>query len=123
MALKTSGWDGMIVRGKSAEPVYLSVDSKGVEFKSAKGIWGKDTHDAQELLLKEGSGAVVIGPAGENLVRYANICSGHRFLGRGGMGAVMGAKKPKRIVAKGKEFKIVPKKEKKFESNKKRATR
>lgn len=123
MALKTSGWDGLIVRGKSSEPVYLSVDSKGAEFKSAKGIWSKDTHAAQEIMLGEGSGAVVIGPAGENLVRFANICSGHRYLGRGGMGAVMGSKNLKGIVAKGKEFKIVPVRQKKFESNKKRAVK
>jgi len=115
MALKTSGWDGLIVKGKSRVPTFLVVDSKGVEFKSAKSIWGKDTFTAQETLGKNGSGAVVIGPAGENLVRYANICSGHRFLGRGGMGAVMGSKNLKGIVAKGKEFRFVPKKKAKFD--------
>ena len=105
IALKTSGWDGIIIKGRSKNPVYLYIDSKGVEFKNAKKIWGKDTRASQEVLNKEGAGALVIGPAGENLVRYANICSGHRFLGRGGMGAVLGSKNLKGIVAKGSRCK------------------
>jgi aldehyde:ferredoxin oxidoreductase len=108
MALRTSGWDGIIVKGKSKSPVYLVIDSRGVTFKSASKLWGKDTAASQKSLEKEGSGALVIGPAGENLVSYANISSAHRFFGRGGMGAVLGAKKLKGIVAAGKEVKIVP---------------
>ena len=123
IALKTSGWDGVIIKGAASQPTYLVIDSKGVKFKSAKTIWGKTTSESQEPLEKEGSGALVIGPAGENLVRYANICSGQRFLGRGGMGAVWGAKKLKGIVAKGNEYKIVPAKMKKFEKTKKKALR
>ncbi|HQO03540.1 MAG TPA: aldehyde ferredoxin oxidoreductase N-terminal domain-containing protein, partial [Spirochaetota bacterium] len=73
MALKTSGWDGLLIKGKSAKPVYLYIDSKGVQFRDAKTIWGKEIRKAQDVVLKEGSGAVVIGPAGENLVRFANI--------------------------------------------------
>jgi len=115
MALKTSGWDGIIIKGKASAPTYLVIDSKGVQFKSAKGLWGKDTQTAQQMLLKEGSGAVVIGPAGENLVLFANMASGHRFLGRGGLGAVMGSKNLKGIVAKGKEVKIIPARKKSFD--------
>jgi aldehyde:ferredoxin oxidoreductase len=114
MAFKTSGWDALVIKGKCSAPTYLSIDSTGVQFKPAKGIWGKDTQASQAALLKEGSGALVIGPAGENLVSYANIASGHRFLGRGGMGAVMGSKNLKGIVAKGGEVKIVPANKKKF---------
>lgn len=119
-ALKTSGWDGIIVKGKASAPAYLVVSSRGVEFRDAKALWGKGTLEAQDELMKEGSGAVVIGPAGENLVSYANICSGHRFLGRGGMGAVMGSKNLKGIVALGKEFKIVPKNQKRFDNTRKK---
>lgn len=119
MALKTSGWDCMIVKGKAKKPTVLVVDSKGVTFMDAKGIWGKDTIQSQELLSKYGTGSLVIGPAGENLVRFANICSGHRFLGRAGMGAVLGSKNLKGIVAKGKEVKIIPKKAKKFDKARK----
>jgi aldehyde:ferredoxin oxidoreductase len=120
MALKTSGWDAMIIKGKASAPTFLVIDSRGVKFKPAGAIWGKDTEAAEAFLLKEGAGALVIGPAGENLVAFANIRSGHRFLGRGGMGAVLGSKKIKGIVAKGGEFKIVPADKKKFNrSNKK----
>ncbi len=114
MALKTSGWDGIIIKGKASVPTYLVIDYNGVQFKSAEKIWGEDTQTAQEELLKDGKGAVVIGPAGENLVRYANIRSGHRFLGRGGMGAVLGSKNIKGIVAKGGEVRIKPLDKKKF---------
>ncbi|OHD72430.1 MAG: aldehyde ferredoxin oxidoreductase [Spirochaetes bacterium RBG_16_49_21] len=120
MALKTSGWDGIIISGKAKVPVYLYIDSKGVQLKPAKAIWGKDTGAAEAVLSKEGVGALVIGPAGENLVRFANIRSGHRFLGRGGMGAVLGSKNIKGIVAKGGEVKIVPAKKKKFDRSNKR---
>jgi aldehyde:ferredoxin oxidoreductase len=114
MALKTSGWDTIIITGKASAPTYLAINSKGVQFKSAKAIWGKETDKAEAVLLKEGSGALVIGQAGENLVHFANIRSGHRFLGRGGMGAVLGSKNIKGIVAKGGEVKIVPAKKKLF---------
>jgi aldehyde:ferredoxin oxidoreductase len=120
MAFKTSGWDGIIISGKAAVPVYLYIDSKGVKLKSAKNIWGKETAAAEAALLNEGAGAVVIGPAGENLVRFANIRSGHRFLGRGGMGAVLGSKNIKGIVAKGGEKKIVPAKKSRFGRSNKR---
>ena len=108
MALKTSGWDGMVIKGRSETPVYLYVDSNGVEFRSADELWGQGTRSAEAALTKEGGGALVIGQAGENQVYYANIRSGHRFLGRGGMGAVLGSKNLKGIAARGKEYKIVP---------------
>lgn len=123
MALKTSGWDALIITGKAETPTYLSIDATGVQFKPAESIWGQKTGTAQQELLKEGNGAVVIGPAGENLVRFANIRSGHRFLGRGGMGAVLGAKNLKGIVAKGGEFSIVPVHKKRFSKINKRFTR
>ncbi|HOV09997.1 MAG TPA: aldehyde ferredoxin oxidoreductase family protein [Spirochaetota bacterium] len=123
MALKTSGWDGMIIKGKAKNPTYLYVDSKGVEFRDAKKLWGKDTQTTQEEILKDAGGAMAIGPAGENLVRFANVASGHRFLGRGGLGAVMGSKNLKAIAAKGSEFKIVPVNKKKFEKAKAKATK
>jgi aldehyde:ferredoxin oxidoreductase len=107
-ALKTSGWDGIIIEGKAERPVYLVIDYDGVTFKSATKCWGKDTLGSQKFLKKEGSASLVIGPAGENLVSFANICSGQRFFGRGGMGAVLGAKRLKGMVAVGKAVKIIP---------------
>ncbi|MCP4157156.1 MAG: aldehyde ferredoxin oxidoreductase, partial [bacterium] len=108
MALKTSGWDGVLISGESREPVTLLIDTNGVAFRGAGELWGKNTEETQEALKGDGRGALVIGPAGENLVRYANIASGSRFLGRNGMGTVLGAKKIKAIVAKGRECTIVP---------------
>ncbi len=122
MDLKTAGWDGIMVKGTSESPVYLEITSEGVEFKDAKEMWGKDTMTTQTMLGKDGH-AVVIGPAGENLVRFANIASGQRYLGRTGMGAVMGAKNLKAIKAIGKAYKIVPMNEEKFGKLKKLATK
>jgi len=124
MSLKTAGWDGILVKGKSETPVYLVVTSSGVEFKDASALWGKDAFETQELLGKnKNAGAVVIGQAGENKVWFANIVSEKRFLGRGGMGAVMGAKNLKAIYAIGGAYKIVAKDKEKFDKVKKLATK
>ncbi|TFH37750.1 MAG: aldehyde ferredoxin oxidoreductase [Bacteroidia bacterium] len=108
MALKTSGWDGMILTGKAESLLWISISSAGAEFNDATGLSGLDTAEVQKELENEGSGVMAIGQAGENMVRIANIISGHRFLGRAGLGAVMGSKNVKAITAKGKEYKIVP---------------
>ena len=114
MSLKTAGWDGLLIRGKSFRPAYLRITSEGALFKDASPIWGMDTRSAQEALTGEGKGTLVIGPAGENLVRFANIASGDRFLGRGGLGAVMGSKNLKAVVVAGGDFRIRPAAEEKF---------
>ncbi len=108
-ALKTSGWDGIIIRGRSESPVFIVINSEGVDFKKADTIWGKTTTDTEKHLSGYGKGSLAIGPAGENFVRFANISSGGRYLGRGGLGAVLGSKNIKGVVAKGGEFKIIPK--------------
>jgi len=108
-ACKTAGWDGVILSGAAEKPTVVRIDSDGVTFDSAEQLWGQGTHKVQESLnLSPKEGAAVIGPAGENKVLYANICSGHRFAGRGGVGAVMGAKNLKAIVARGKEVAYEP---------------
>ncbi len=124
MALKTAGVDGILISGKSDKPVYLEISDDDVKFIDASFLWGKSVSDTQkELNLSKDDGACVIGPAGENLVLYANIASGHRFLGRGGIGAVMGSKKLKAIVAKGKKYSIKPKNEKLFKKIKDRSVK
>lgn len=107
-ALKTSGWDGIILKGISTSPIFLSIDSFGVKFEDAEEIWNKTTSETEEYLSRYGKGSLSIGPAGENLVKFANISSGGRFLGRGGLGAVLGSKKIKGITARGGEFEIEP---------------
>jgi aldehyde:ferredoxin oxidoreductase len=108
MALKTSGWDGLLIKGRASSPVLLAVDSAGLRFLPAEHLWGLDTARTQEELRPLGTGALVIGPAGENLVPYACAVSGHRVLGRGGLGAVLGSKNVKAIIARGDEFEIAP---------------
>lgn len=120
-ASKTAGWDGIIVAGRAEAPTVVRLDSTGATFESGEAFWGMGTHEVQEALgmtVKEG--AAVIGPAGENLVPFANICSGHRFAGRGGVGAVMGSKNLKAIVARGREYTCVPVDPVMFEKNMKK---
>jgi len=109
MALKTTGYEGLLISGRSADPICLEIHAEGVEFKSAAKLWGLETMATQEALeLGSADGALAIGPAGENRVLFANVASGHRFLGRGGFGAVMGSKNLKAIVARGGAYKYVP---------------
>ncbi len=104
--LKYAGYDVLIVEGCSKEPVYLWINDDEVEIKAAHHLWGKNTHETDSL-IKEDLGdstiqACYIGPAGENLVRFANIIScWHRAFGRTGLGAVMGSKKLKAIAVHG----------------------
>ncbi|MFH1538683.1 MAG: aldehyde ferredoxin oxidoreductase family protein [bacterium] len=98
--LKRAGYDGVIVRGRASSPVYLEINEDGVNIRDAAKFWGKNTEETQEALPK-GTGKVVIGPAGENLVRYASLISQERAAGRAGAGAVMGSKNLKAIVASG----------------------
>jgi len=122
MQLKKCGWDGLLVRGAATNPTLLVITPEGAELESAEELWGKDTVETQELIsAKKSGGALVIGPAGENLVRFASIVSAQRFLGRGGMGAVMGAKKLKGIVACNGSLKILPVDAVQFNATNKRA--
>jgi aldehyde:ferredoxin oxidoreductase len=123
MALKTAGYDGLILFGKAEKPCIIEIKDK-LEIKDAGTLWGQNTFETQESLnLPKAAGAVVIGPAGENKVLYACAVSGHRFLGRGGIGAVMGSKNVKAIVAHGKKFKINPVDKPSLDKLKKRGTK
>ncbi|MHA1791143.1 MAG: aldehyde ferredoxin oxidoreductase family protein [Promethearchaeota archaeon] len=104
--LKKAGWDGILFLGAANNPVYLQIFDDQVQIKDASELWGKKTNET-EAALKEEIGdekikVACIGPAGENLVKYASIMNdGGRAAGRTGMGAVMGSKKLKAIVVKG----------------------
>ena len=123
LALKTAGWDGLLIKGKASTPLYLDITENGVEFKDAKGIWGMEIPEAQAVLDVKKAKSVVIGPAGENQVLYANMASGHRFLGRGGLGAVMGSKNLKAIRAQGGVYMIKPRDPKAFKKVKNKAAK
>jgi len=107
LSLSRTGYDAIIIEGKSNHPIFLEISDKEVLFHTASFLWGKETYEAEEAILKKvgkDSGALVIGPAGENLVKFAVIESEHgRSLGRAGIGAVMGSKKLKGIVFHGKK--------------------
>lgn len=98
--LKRAGYDGIIIRGRADKPVYIDVNNNNVEIKDASGLWGLTTGETEEKLGKKG-GKIIIGPAGENLVKFACIISQERAIGRCGLGAVMGSKNLKAIIAQG----------------------
>lgn len=103
--LKKCGFDILIIKGRAKEPAYIRINNEFIEIKDAKPLWGKDTFKTTDILLdKEGKdfSVVCIGPAGENLVRFACIVNDkERVYGRGGPGAVMGSKNLKAILVKG----------------------
>jgi aldehyde:ferredoxin oxidoreductase len=104
-ALKFAGFDGIVIRGKSARPVYLYLNESKAELLDASDLWGKDTQEVDRVMAEKYGKVEVaqVGLAGENLVRFAAIMNMHnRANGRTGMGAVMGSKMLKAIVVQGK---------------------
>jgi aldehyde:ferredoxin oxidoreductase len=104
-AMKLSGYDHIVITGKRKKPGYISITDDKVDVIDADELWGKDIHETTDKLFKRygnGSSVISIGPAGEKLIRYSlAMVDKMGTLGRGGLGAVMGAKKIKAIVAKG----------------------
>jgi aldehyde:ferredoxin oxidoreductase len=105
--LKFAGIDGIIFKGASPKPVYLSIEDDKIELRDASELWGMDNYTITDFLKhrhgKDKKPKVLsIGPAGENLVKFAAICNDKGdFIGRTGMGAVMGSKRLKAVVVKG----------------------
>jgi aldehyde:ferredoxin oxidoreductase len=105
--LKRAGWDAIVVHGASASPVYLWINEGKVEIRDAGHLWGKVTGDVEAAIHADLGDPRIrvaqVGPAGENLVRFANVANDlNEFAGRSGMGAVMGSKKLKAIAVRGK---------------------
>jgi aldehyde:ferredoxin oxidoreductase len=104
--LKFAGYDVIVIIGASSSPVYLSIKDEQVSIQNATDLWGKDLRET-DAAVKEREGdpktnVIGIGPAGENLVRFAVIASNiYRSASRGGLGAVMGSKKLKAIAVRG----------------------
>ncbi len=104
--LRFAGYEGIIIEGKAAEPVYLWIREGEAEIRSAKRYWGKGTWGAEDGIRKEleapNAKIVSIGPAGENLVMCAAIINDkHRAAGGAAAGAVMGSKQLKAIAVRG----------------------
>ena len=105
--MKRSGFDLYIFEGKADQPVYVWVNEDQVEIRPAAHLWGKDVHETTDLLLAETNPeakVACIGPAGENRALMAAIMNDkHRAAARSGVGAVMGSKNLKAVVAMGKK--------------------
>ncbi len=105
--LKKAGLDGIQLTGRAEQPTLLCIDDGYVSLESATDLWGNDTYQTIDALLEKYPGTRVvkvlaIGPAGENLVKYAAVCNDKaHYIGRTGMGAVMGSKHLKAIVVRG----------------------
>lgn len=104
--LKFAGCDHLIIYGASPKPVYLSIKDGDVQLRDASHLWGMDVRKTTDVIKKElgdeGVKVALIGPAGENLVKFASIMNSvYHAAGRGGAGAVMGSKRLKAIAVKG----------------------
>lgn len=120
-AIGSTGFDAIVIYGRSSSPSILEIHPEGVGFHKAGDIWGMDMFKAEDAVNKrfkssgplvKKSGTVVIGPAGENLVRFAVIGNDHwRCAGRTGAGAVMGSKNLKAVFFKGDKTRLVSDKE------------
>lgn len=107
--VKFAGYDGIVIRGQSEKPVWLSiVDGQPPALHDAQALWGLDSYETQACLRDElGDNKVrvaCIGPAGENKVLYAAVMNDHgRAAARTGVGAVMGSKRLKAIAVRGRQ--------------------
>ncbi len=106
--LKWAGFDGLVFKGKAGKPVYAYVEDGKVTLHDASDLWGKHVHETIKILQERHGGdkdlsVITIGPAGENLVKFACwMNENDRASGRGGTGCVGGSKNLKAIVIKGK---------------------
>jgi aldehyde:ferredoxin oxidoreductase len=104
--LAWAGFHHLVIKGKAKHPVYLHVHNGKIEIRDARGIWGRSSTESQ-WAIREDLGdqevkSCVCGPAGENLVRFANVMTGIKNSGgRTGMGCVMGSKNLKAVAARG----------------------
>ena len=97
--LRNCGFEAMIIKGKSEDPVTIKIENEKFKIESAKN-WGKDTWECTEALSKGGFSTACVGVAGEKLVKISSIECDGRQTGRIGMGAVMGSKNLKAITIK-----------------------
>ena len=103
--LKKAGYDALILKGKCNGHKWLEINEEQFTFHDAEDLWGTKTGECQEMLIKltgkKKLGKLCIGPAGENLVKYAGVISDERAAGRTGLGSVLGWKGLKAITVTG----------------------
>ena len=105
LAFRRAGYDVLVIKGRAKKPSYLFIDDDIVELRDAKQLMGKDCWETDSIIREtigdENVRVATIGPAGENLVRFACVASDHWSAGRTGMGAVMGSKQIKAVAVRG----------------------
>jgi aldehyde:ferredoxin oxidoreductase len=112
--LRKNGIDALVLTGSGEEPLYISIEGGEIAITNAKDLWGKEKAPVKERLRERHGRDVsilLIGKAGERGVPFANIENDGLFFGRGGLGAVLGAKHVKAIVVKGKGKVAIPDRE------------
>ncbi|RPI74207.1 MAG: aldehyde:ferredoxin oxidoreductase, partial [Desulfobacteraceae bacterium] len=107
LEIQFSGFDYIVIRGKSAKPVFLWIHDGVADITDAADVWGKDVWDTTAAWRKtmgdELIQTLVIGPAGENLVKFATVaCNNSRVCGRTGMGCLFGSKNLKAVAVRGR---------------------
>jgi aldehyde:ferredoxin oxidoreductase len=106
---KSSGYDVLVIKGRASEPVTIDISPDYVQISPQSSLWGLDVHETTKRLTADldtgrGQHILCIGPAGENLVRFASVMNDkNRAYGRGGPGAVFGSKKLKAIRVSGRK--------------------
>lgn len=105
LQLKKAGYDALILTGRCPEKCWLEICEDGIRFHDARQLWGSRVSDCRTLLEKalncNGMGTLCIGPAGENLIKFASVMADGHSTGRAGIGAVMGWKNLKAIAVWG----------------------
>jgi aldehyde:ferredoxin oxidoreductase len=104
--LKFAGFDAIVIEGRAPKPTYLFIKDGAVRFQDAKDVWGLDNFETLRRIQEEVEDKRVrvasIGPAGERLIRFANVSNDvEHFNGRTGMGAVLGSKNLKAVAVRG----------------------
>ncbi len=116
-AIDSAGYDAIVIQGESTDPMVLGIHPDEVLFHPAADLWGQETYATEDEILKRFTqpdkgfrkpGAVVIGPAAENRVRFGVIKNDHwRSAGRTGVGTVLGAKKIKGLLFQGDRSRVL----------------
>jgi len=122
--LRWAGFDHLVIKGKAENPVYLWINNGNIEIRNGEHLWGEGTYSTQTIIREDLRDdeiqTMCIGPAGENLVRFANVRTGYKSSGgRTGMGAVLGSKNLKAIAVRGTQDITIKYPEKALEYNKK----
>lgn len=124
--LKRAGYDALIIRGKLEKPGWILIENENITFKDADELWGLKVGETQDYIHRQidkelrrsvNCGIITIGPAGENLVKYASVISGERAAGRTGTGAVFGSKNLKAVVSTGNHMAVAAKPERLIKYN------